>query len=105
MSDIISQLVKLSPILTPLATFLVGYYGSRVKRQNNLNNDSTKIEGIYAGTQKELLVQINQLTKDKLELADDIVDLKEEISKLQTTVNNLNDQIEDYKKMITTTKK
>lgn len=105
MSDIISQLVKLSPILTPLATFLVGYYGSRVSRQNNLNNDSTKIEGIYAGTQKELLVQINQLTKDKLELADDIVDLKEEISKLQTTVNNLNDQIEDYKKMITTTKK
>jgi uncharacterized protein YlxW (UPF0749 family) len=84
---------------------LVGYYGSRVNRQNNLNNDSTKIEGIYAGTQKELLVQINQLTKDKLELADDIVDLKEEISKLQTTVNNLNDQIEDYKKMITTTKK
>lgn len=105
MSDIISQLVKLSPILTPLATFLVGYYGSRVNRQNNLNNDSTKIEGIYAGTQKELLVQINQLTKDKLELADDIVDLKKEISKLQTTVNNLNDQIEDYKKMITTTKK
>lgn len=52
MSDIISQLVKLSPILTPLATFLVGYYGSRVNRQNNLNNDSTKIEGIYAGTQR-----------------------------------------------------
>lgn len=97
MNDLINTLSKLSPILAPLATFLVGYYGSKVNHQNNLNNDQTKLEGIYAGTQKELLLQINQLTRDKLDLANDIVDLKNQISDLKDTVSDLTNQIEDYK--------
>lgn len=94
-NDWVSHIGKLITALAPLGTLFLGFYGHKWKDHANVIFGQTKLEGIYAGTQKDLLVQIDQLTKDKIDLANDIVSLKQEVSDLKITIQNLTDKLED----------